>query len=465
MYQGGIGTADFFDKTIVGGVAFNSDGGRAVANRCPGGVPHVKTISGIIASDKNKTLIIKLTHPAAYMTAAMAMIWFSAMKTNTPYDNDQTQGDNGASIAYPSAGPYYVSNVDNQGTVVAKLKTNTHYTPPAGAVHRTSFASEIDILSYGSQHGCYVDTVAGSVDVDLCGMNAADAATAAGNYSPHSVSGAKGAAAGGSGRLHWEVTDCIDYITLDTLRAPTNNVKVRQALEYVLDRTDTLSVLGPGAGTPSSQLLTPPIPGYKPYAAYPALPNWPKAKSLVGTALNGKTLNIWHSQSGTRTTQANHIATQIDNFSQHYNLNINPNPMTIDSTTYYIQLGNKNVATKGSNAQPGFNLARAGWCADYYDPFDYLNVLFDGSAIQPAGNNDLSYLNVSSINKALQHAATLVGSARKSAYASLDKQIMTTQAPVMSYELDYSRILVGPSVGNWQYDQFQGSPSLNVLSF
>src|SRR5262249_38422803 len=155
-FQGGIGVADFFDKTIVGGVPFNTDGNRQIANRCPGGVPHVKHITGISASGSPGTLVIHLTHPAAYFTAAMAMIWFSAMEPNTPYDNDTTQGDVGATVAYPSAGPYYVSHVDPNANVVATLKTNTHYTG-----NRASFASQMDFISYSSQHTCYTDTEAG----------------------------------------------------------------------------------------------------------------------------------------------------------------------------------------------------------------------------------------------------------------------------------------------------------------
>src|SRR5205085_930991 len=110
-------------------------------------------------------------------------------------------------------------------------------------------------------------------------------------------------------------------------------------------------------------------------------------------------------------------------------MNLNVHDVTIDSTTYYTQLGNKQTATVGTNSQPGFNLARAGWCADYYDPFDYLNVLFNGQSIHAQGNNDLSYLNVGAYNNKLNAAAKLVGAARKAAYKSLDKELMVKYAP------------------------------------
>ena len=48
------------------------------------------------------------------------------------------------------------------------------------------------------------------------------------------------------------------------------------------------------------------------------------------------------------------------------------------------------IQTKGTS----YNfVTNGGWCADYFDPFDYLNVLFDGSKIQAANNNNYAYFN------------------------------------------------------------------------
>ena len=46
------------------------------------------------------------------------------------------------------------------------------------------------------------------------------------------------------------------------------------------------------------------------------------------------------------------------------------------------------------------------------DPYDFLNVFFDGNNIHDANNNNLSYFNVPAINKQLEQAASLTGDAR-----------------------------------------------------
>ena len=57
-------------------------------------------------------------------------------------------------------------------------------------------------------------------------------------------------------------------------------------------------------------------------------------------------------------------------------------------------------------------MARAGWCADYFDPFDYVNVNLDGRSIQDQNNVNFAYVNIPALNKAMDAAANLTGAAR-----------------------------------------------------
>jgi peptide/nickel transport system substrate-binding protein len=450
MFEGGIGTADFFDKLIVGAAAFNQAD-------CSGGPPtSVPHISGVQAS--GNTLSVHLTHPAAYFTAAMAMIWFSATPASAPYDNNHQ--DDGAAVAYASAGPYYVDDANPNQPVSITLKQNPNY---SGS--RASNPSQMQFIVESDQTTCYNDTKAGNIDVDLCGLTATLAASAISDFGASTVTGVPGPAAGGNTQFHVESTDCIDYMTLDTQAAPTNLLSVRKALEYALDRGGMLSILGAYAGAFSDQVLTPPVPGYKKYTIFPVHPDYNKAASLASGDLNGKTINIWYNtDSGARRNQSQGVKDVLDNFSSAKGLNLTVKRDPVAGATYYVELGNHNEATNGGSGHDAFNIARAGWCADYYDPFDYLNVLFNGQSIQPAGNNDLSYVNIAGLNSALNAASAKTGAARKTAYAALDKNVMTKYAPVVSYELDNARIVVSSRVGNWTYDEFQGSPALNVLT-
>lgn len=72
------------------------------------------------------------------------------------------------------------------------------------------------------------------------------------------------------------------------------NVKVRQAMNYAVDRTAIVKAVSPGLGTPTSQWITPGLPGYvkslNNYYTY----NVPKAKQLMKEAgyPNGFTLKV-----------------------------------------------------------------------------------------------------------------------------------------------------------------------------
>ena len=59
-------------------------------------------------------------------------------------------------------------------------------------------------------------------------------------------------------------------------------------------------------------------------------------------------------------------------------------------------------------------MARAGWCADYFDPFDYINVNLDGRSIQDANNVNFAYLNSPKLNGLMDKAAALSGNAGRS---------------------------------------------------
>jgi peptide/nickel transport system substrate-binding protein len=364
------------------------------------------------------------------------------MKPNTPYDNNSSA--NGAAKWYPSAGPYYIA-ARNIATGVTVLKRNKFYHGPKAAN-----PDQIKFIAYSDQSTAINDTKAGVVNVDMAGWPGALAGQLKQEFGAHTVSGAHGATKGAGGQLHFEQTDCIDFFTFNTAKAPTNNVNVRKALEFGLDRTGALSILGAGAGTTADQILTPPVPGYHHFTIYTRRPNFAKAKQVGGSALaNAGTFQFWHSTSGTRTRQAAFLENDLRALGLKYQDDI------IQPTTYYEQLGHRGTT---------YNIARAGWCADYYDPFDYLNVLFDGNSIVAELNNDLSYIDSPALNKQLEKAATIGGAKRNKVYGNLDREIMAKYAPYFPYELDYARMLTSKNMHNWTYDAFQGSPAINALA-
>src|SRR5262249_36948695 len=105
-----------------------------------------------------------------------------------------------------------------------------------------------------------------------------------------------------------------------------------------------------------------------------------------------------------------------------------------------------------------------GWCADYWDPFDYINISLDGRSIQDQNNTNLAYLNSAKLDKAMDAAANLTGAARAQAYQKLDYQIMKNYAPWVPYATSNVPVFVSARVHNYVYSNYFGLPDVNALS-
>jgi hypothetical protein len=71
-----------------------------------------------------------------------------------------------------------------------------------------------------------------------------------------------------------------------------------------------------------------------------------------------------------------------------------------------------------------------GWCSSYPDPYEWINVLFDGNGIQAENNTNTSYMDLARWNRRMEAAAKLVGPKRFKVYGQLDLDLMREVAPV-----------------------------------
>jgi hypothetical protein len=85
------------------------------------------------------------------------------------------------------------------------------------------------------------------------------------------------------------------------------------------------------------------------------------------------------------------------------------------------------MSVRGNDIDLGVS---TGWCSDYPDPYDWLNVLFDGNFIQAENNVNYSYMNLPKWNRRMEAAAKLVGPKRFKVYGQLDLDLMREVAPV-----------------------------------
>lgn len=98
-----------------------------------------------------------------------------------------------------------------------------------------------------------------------------------------------------------------DELVLNTRIAPFNDIRVRRALNYAIDRAKIARLLGP-YNQPSCQTLPPYLPGYRPYCPYTLDPNptgaWhspdlAQAERLIATTdTRGTPITIWNLGNG-----------------------------------------------------------------------------------------------------------------------------------------------------------------------
>ena len=411
------------DQMLVGGTKFANCAGAK-------GVKTSAHISGIKA--KGLTLTFHLTKANPTFLSILGMQWFGAVKPSMKYSKNA----NGI-LTYPSAGPYYIAT--NKPQRLAVFKRNKYYhgaqehNPNQIVIQENNGSGEAQVLQIEK----------GQIDTDFGQVPSDQVATVSKKYGGPN-----------KGQFHVGPTTCVSWASLNTARAPTNSVAVRKALSYAFGRTPAIRLGGPYSGQPADQMLVPGIPGYKQLHIYPNFPDFAKAKAVGGSQLTG-TLNLYYRPSST--FQSNLVQFEKAQFEK---IGFKTNLQQSDPTGYYHPLQTRSIA----EGPDGYNVGGGGWCADYLDGFDYMNVNLDGRTIGATGNVNYMYFNSNSFNKGLDHAASLFGKARAAAYGKLDQELMTKYVPFIPYEIANNRFMSSKRVKNWIYSSYFNYPILQALS-
>jgi len=351
------------------------------------------SISGVkVSGDK---LTIRLTAASPDFLSRIAMPFFCAVPTNTPID---PQGVNTPA----GAGPYYIQSRTPKRQIVLAKNPNYHGDRPANldkVIYTIGIAPDAALLQ----------TKAGQVDWGGDESYPAEYANLWNQYGPTSKLGK-------SGKQQFYVNPLLEvqYLALNTSRGVfQNNTKLRQAVNYAMDRPNVLRQYGAYAGKVTDQIIPPGVSGYQAVNAYPLRgPNVAKAKSLAGST--NAQMTLYTSTRPTATAVAQVLQQNLSQIGLTVNVQAFARPTQIQK--------------EGTKGEP-FDATWEGWVADYADPFDFINVLLSGDNIHDNNNNNVAYFNEPKVNKAMTAAGLLFGDKRAAAYANLDKMITTQYAP------------------------------------
>jgi peptide/nickel transport system substrate-binding protein len=221
------------------------------------------------------------------------------------------------------------------------------------------------------------------------------------------------------------------YLAINMQRVPDLNV--RQALNYAIDRENFLKVYTPVGADAGTTIMSPTTMGYQNYNAYDggSTGDLEKAKELLG----GKTVPLVYAFVNTPRQQK--VAAFIQENFQKAGFQVTVQP--VDPDQWYTNVGKKDNP---------YDIYMWGWGSDWPSGTTIIPPLFDGRTIQPAGNQNASFMNEADVNARIDSISLMTDLAAAGAkWAELDKDIMTKYAPIVP--LTYEKIfnLVGSRVG------------------
>jgi ABC-type oligopeptide transport system substrate-binding subunit len=367
------------------------------------------TVSGVVA--KGNKLTITTTKPSPDLLARLTMPFFQAIDPKLASTIDPNGAD-----TYNSCGPYYFAARTVNRSIT--LKRNTFYkgTRPANV-------DGIQLNIGNSTEVIYQNTLQNKTD-----YGAAPPSEYANVGQKFGVN---------KGRFQTRPEQGSWYVAFNHDRPLfKNNPQLAKALNWIIDRQAFTAQAGKYVGKRADQILPPGMLGFKDFSMYPL-------KITPGAIATGKKLAAGHTGDGkaviwTFNRAAGPLWGQIIQYDVKQ-IGINAELKLLPRAQQF--------GTAKIRDQATYDIDIEGWGADYSDPYDFINILLDGSQIGPTGNNNYAYWNNPTFNKRMQQAQLLVGGARGSAYAKLDHDIMAQDPPWAPMYYINDRVLLSDRVG------------------
>lgn len=370
---------------------------------------YLQEVTGVRAAGSH--LIVQLTKRVPDFPARMTMAYLCPVPTDLPIAPE------GVKAPLPGSGPFYVAEFVRGNRVL--LKRNRYY--------RGSRPHHLDqiIVQVGDTSATIAHKVeAGQFDVALALPGAVEAGVAK-KY-------------GVNKQQFFSIRAADMFYTLMNTERPLfkNNPKLRQAVNFALDRTAMLRVLGAASGSRTDSYLPSGLPGYRDVHPYPVrYPNLAKARALAnGHTRSGKAVMYVTDSIAVFGALAHAQIVQHDLKQIGIDVEIKQFPTTVLDAK---------LATRG---EP-FDLANIRYLVAWVDPSQYVDQLLDGRTIQPTGNINRSYFNSPHYNRLIDQAGRLSGQARYDAYGKLALDIERTAAPMAAFINRNHRFFVSSRVG------------------
>jgi peptide/nickel transport system substrate-binding protein len=262
------------------------------------------------------------------------------------------------------------------------------------------------------------------------------------------------------------------YLPLTMTQPPFDDVHVRRAMNYIIDKQAMRKAWGgPTAGEIATHIVPDPLlfntlKGFDPYRT-------PGSRGSVAKAAAEMKKSKYSGGSGKCTAKqcknilmiadVRSVDTRMVPVIQNNaaKIGITFKVRSVNGAYPVIQTPSKNIPIS----------ERPGWGKDYADASTFFNALFAGSSILPTGNTNYSLVGLTpaiakkinskgttnktvSVDPDIARCNKVSGDIRIGCWAALDKKLMRQVVPWVPYLSAYNINVIGPKVSKWNYDQF-----------
>lgn len=232
---------------------------------------------------------------------------------------------------------------------------------------------------------------------------------------------------------------CTTYLALNTTKEPLDDLKVRQAISYAVDKKSVQTATGGPALTDIATTMLPPsVKGHNDFDLYPSEGDEgdpDKAKELLDEAGYGDGFDLSLDMRAVPVTQAQAEAIQQSLAKVDIDVKLN----VVDTSKYWQIIGTPSQQT---------DAAIAGWCPDWPTGATFLPPLFEGSQIFDQGNSNIAQFDDADVNERMDEIRDMkdVDKANK-AWGDLDKQILQS-APAVPLTWEKAVTVTGSNIAN-----------------
>jgi len=440
-----------------------------------------KTISGI-STPNNSTIVFHLTQPTGDFLYRMAMPATGPIPVEVAKCFEGKAGKYAQDLI--STAGYMIQGIDSvdisscstikpasgyDGQTHLFLVRNPNYVHSTDPT-RPNYADQVQFIVNSSATDIYNKIDAGQLDMAISSIPAQVLRRYVTNPKLHS-------------HFFQNFGDRTWYLTMNLTQPPFDDVHVRRAMNWIMDKAAIRQAWGgPAYGAIANHIVPDTLfnfrlKSYRPYKTPGDHGSVAKAKA----AMKGSKYDLNHD--GTCSAAACHGVLLISDAR-------GPDPTVVASMeqaakkigiTFTARVINGAYPTIQTVAKNVPIAERPGWGKDYADPLTFFEPLFDGRTIIPTGNTNYSLVgitpaqctklhvtgncaNVPSVNSQLDKCSVLIGNARSVCYQNLDKYLMTQVVPWIPWAYSYVNRITSSNVTHYQFDQSFTTPAYSKIA-